>query len=101
MTSFTVGCSNIFFTCQFFWAILITIGIPTSPGNPSDPSPVFGGDQNTKPINIKVDGNNTPEEILLDGLGNENPKEKAPVYIHYNFDDDQNFSLLGLPKDKQ
>ena len=79
----------------------ITIGIPTTPGNPSDPSPVFGGDQNTVPNNIKVDGNNSPEEILLDGLGNLNPKEKSPVYIHYNFDDDQNFTLLRLPQDKQ
>jgi len=77
------------------------LGIPKSGTDDIDPSPVFGGDATTEPFTVETDGTETPEEILLDGRGNVNPKERTPVYIHYNFDDDRNFALLGLPQEKQ
>jgi len=59
-----------------------------------------GGSGGFKPTVAKVDGEDTPVEVLLDGNGNILPENAKPVYIHYAIFQTANHTQLGLPQEK-
>lgn len=74
-------------------------------GDPDAKSGRFGGGQNDFFIhNVRNAGDNSPDQVPLDGLGNELKgiplKEKA-VFIHFSVFQQLDFSSLKLPADKQ
>ena len=66
------------------------------------PSTKFGGGGGDVVEAVaKIDGEDTPIEVLLDGKGNPLKPGDKPVYIHFTIHNKTNFNALRLPREKQ
>ena len=81
---------------------IIVIKETPDPDDPPVPSEVYGGGGGMVIQTVaKIDGEDTPVEVLLDGKGNILPLGDKAVYLHFQIFNETNFDQLGLPRAKQ
>lgn len=71
-------------------------------GTSIDLSTAFGGSDGTESLFVFTNGSKSPDELLLDGLGNilTRSVNDGAVYIHYRVHELTDFTKLNLPREK-